>query len=211
MPRRCYQIRLNAKSSQPHLRDGPEPGKRFRIPDLKGWAMEHRIGLLAALLTLARAWYAAGKPKPKIKPLGSFEAWTLIIGGILEFVGVDGFMANATSMYEEADDESQEFEGFLLKLHEIYHGDPFTVAAIMERLSEKAIPGGSEPSARAADLRSVLPAYLADGLSRQGVFQKRTGQAFAAKADRRFGNSGIYLKRCKISAGRQQWEVVLPE
>jgi hypothetical protein len=32
------------------------------MEDLKSWAKEHRGELLAALLTLVRAWYGAGKP-----------------------------------------------------------------------------------------------------------------------------------------------------
>ena len=80
MPRRCYQIRLDAKISDPFLRTGPEPGKKFKIPDLNAWCLEHRGEPVAALLTLARAWYVAGKPKPAITPTGSFERWTITVG-----------------------------------------------------------------------------------------------------------------------------------
>jgi hypothetical protein len=92
MPRRCYRVRLDAKSSEPFLRAGPEPGKKFKIEDLRAWTLEHRGKLLAALLTLARAWFVAGMPKPRLKPIGSFENWTITVGGILEYVGVKSFM-----------------------------------------------------------------------------------------------------------------------
>ena len=203
MPRRCYQIRLDAKSSTPFLRTGPEPGTNFRIADLKVWTMDHRGELLAALLTLARAWYAAGEPKPRIKPLGSFEKWTTTVGGILEFAGVKGFMENAPAMYEDTDDESREWEGFLLQLDKAFYGEPFTVSAIMEKLETSR--------SEATPLRSVLPGYLAEGMDRDGFFQKRTGRAFAARADRRFGASGVHLKRGTVLTGRLQWEVVVPE
>ena len=36
-------------------------------------------------------------------------------------------MENAPAMYEEADDESREWEGFLHVLHEIFYGGAFTV------------------------------------------------------------------------------------
>lgn len=203
MPRRCYQIRLDAKSSTPFLRTGPEPGTNFRIADLKVWTMDHRGELLAALLTLARAWYAAGEPKPRIKPLGSFEKWTTTVGGILEFAGVKGFMENAPAMYEDTDDESREWEGFLLQLDKAFYGEPFTVSAIMEKLETSR--------SEATPLRSVLPGYLAEAMDRDGFFQKRTGRAFAARADRRFGASGVHLKRGTVLTGRLQWEVVVPE
>jgi hypothetical protein len=108
MPRRCYRVRLDAKCTSPFLRTGPEPGRSFTIDDLKSWTKEHRGELLAALLTLVRAWYMAGQPKPTIKPLGSLERWTITVGGILEHAGIRGFMENATAMYQEADDESRE-------------------------------------------------------------------------------------------------------
>lgn len=72
MPRRCYRVPLDAKCTTPFLRTGPVPGRNFTIDDLKSWTQQHRVELLAPLLTLVRAWYLAGKPKPKIKPLGSF-------------------------------------------------------------------------------------------------------------------------------------------
>ena len=75
MPRRCYWVRMDAKCSRPFNRTG------FRHADLKGWTLEKRGELLCSLLTLARAWFAAGCPAPAIKPLGSFESWTVVMGG----------------------------------------------------------------------------------------------------------------------------------
>lgn len=213
MPRRCYRIRLDPKCTTPFLRGGPEPGRSFAIGDLMSWTEAHRGELLAALLTLVRAWYVAGKPKPKIKSLGSFEKWTMTVGGILENAGIVGFMANATAMYQEADDESREWEGFLLVLREIFYGEPFSVAEIGEKLNGKmATPGGfgAEPTAQAKELKAALPGSLAEVMDRPGFFQKRVGHTFAAKVDRRFGESGVHLRKGKMLTGRQQWEVVMP-
>jgi hypothetical protein len=213
MPRRCYRVRLDAKCSAPFLRRGPEQGKSFTIEQLFPWTIEHRGELLAALLTLARAWYVAGKPKPKIRPIGSYEAWTITVGGILERAGVKGFMANAAELYEEADDESREWEGLLLVLHEIFYSEPFTVADIVEKMNGRTSnPAGygSEPTAHTKALKSALPGFLAEAMDRDGFFQKRTGRAFAAQTDRRFGKSGVYMKRGTLLSGRQQWEVIVP-
>jgi hypothetical protein len=212
MPRRCYHVRLDAKCSTPFLRTGPEPGRNFTIEDLKPWTQEHRGELLAVLLTLVRAWHLAGKPKPKIKPLGSFEKWTITVGGILENAGIKGFMENATAMYQEADDESREWEGFLLVLHRVFYGEPFSVADIVEKLDGKtAVPGSfrPEPTAHAKELRAALPGYLAEAIDRPGSFERRIGRAFSAKTDRRFGEPAVYLKKGTLLTGRQQWEVVI--
>jgi hypothetical protein len=145
--------------------------------------------------------------------LGSFERWTITVGGILENAGIKGFMENATAMYQEADDESREWEGFLLVLHGVFHGEAFSVAEIVEKINGKtAVPGsfGSEPTAHAKELKAALPGYLAEAMDRPGFFQRRIGHAFAAKMDRRFGESGVHLKKGTMLAGRQQWEVAIP-
>ena len=63
--RRTVRIRLNAKQDRPWLRD------RFRHPDLRLWVSAHRHELVAAALTLVRAWIAAGKPDPTRSPCAS--------------------------------------------------------------------------------------------------------------------------------------------
>jgi hypothetical protein len=210
MPRRCYRIRLDAKCSQPFLRQGPKPGTPFQIEDLKAWALEHRGELLAALLTLTRAWYAAGQPKPKVKPLGSFERWTITVGGILEHAGFDGFLASAAAMYAEADDESREWEGFLLALHDIFCSEPFSVAEIVETLGETTWVEEKQCSistARAQSLKDTLPERLASAMDHDGSFQTIAGKALASKADRRFGESGVHLMRGNVAHHAQQWKV----
>jgi hypothetical protein len=67
MPRRCYQIRLNAKSSKPYS------GRKFKHPDLLRWVEDNRSELLHALLVIARYWYASGCPAHVASPIGSFE------------------------------------------------------------------------------------------------------------------------------------------
>ena len=54
MLRRCYWIRLDAKDSQPFRRTG------FRHLNLRGWVLEQRGQLIAALLTIARYWFLQG-------------------------------------------------------------------------------------------------------------------------------------------------------
>jgi hypothetical protein len=58
LPRRCYWIRLDAKMSRPWERNG------FKHKDLGAWVMENRGQLIAALLTMVKAWYVAGCPNP---------------------------------------------------------------------------------------------------------------------------------------------------
>jgi len=114
MRRRCYWVRMEAPCPEPFMRTD------FRHPKIKTYVLEKRGELLAALLTLARAWFAAGQPKPALAPLGSFEYWTEVIGGMLQHAGVDGFLANSDQLYEQADVETAAWEAFLLQVTSVF-------------------------------------------------------------------------------------------
>jgi hypothetical protein len=206
MPRRCYWVRLDAGMSQPFTRSG------FKIDDLKAWTSAHRGDLLAALLTLARAWYVAGGTKPDIAPLGSYEAWSTTVGGILKHAGLRDFLGNANELYQEADSEAVQWEAFLETLNEVFNSKPFTVAKIFEMLKATTWNdnGDSTPAPEAQKLREALPDFLAESLNRDGFFQRRAGKCFAERVDKRYGKSQVHLKRDTISHGCQQWRVVRP-
>ena len=75
MPRRTYVIHLDAEQARPWLRNTDA----FRHPDLLKWVSANRGPLVGALLTLARAWFAAGKPDTTAPVIGGFvsgrELW----------------------------------------------------------------------------------------------------------------------------------------
>jgi hypothetical protein len=100
----------------------------FRHPNLKQWVHDHRGELLAALLTVARAWFVAGPPSsPTAPPLGSFESWATIVGGILGHAGISGFLGNLDCLYQESDPSQLQWEAFLLALSGVFSRDNFTI------------------------------------------------------------------------------------
>ena len=103
--RRMVRIRLDPHEDQPWLREG------FRHPNLLAWVWQNRARLVAACLTLGRAWVAAGRPQHR-KTIGSFEGWAEVMGGILEVAGVPGFLGNLKEMYERADAEGARSGGY---------------------------------------------------------------------------------------------------
>lgn len=84
--RRTYPVGLDAQTSRPEERDG------FRYADLLKHVRDTRGELLAALLTIARAWWAADCPKTAVPAFGSFEEWTATVGGVLAHARVEGFL-----------------------------------------------------------------------------------------------------------------------
>lgn len=205
LPRRCYWIRLDSQLARPWQR----PTERFRYPNLLGWIAEHRGELLAALLTIARAWYAAGKPTAEVPALGSFEAWARTVGGILAHAGVTGFLQNLNLLYEQNDEETAEWEGFLGAWYDAFGERTVTVADICGVLA----PGNQQQftgvadgitDTQSADLRESIPADLAEGLehemkragsnatgnggSTNSGFRRKLGKALSRRVDVRYGD-----------------------
>ena len=112
LPRRTVWCHLDAKLAKPWQRT------EFKHPNLLEWAQANRKRLVTAVLTLVRAWFAAGKPEAKCRVLGSFEPWCRMIGGILQHAGIDGFLENFDQMYDEADTEAACWERLLEWVHE---------------------------------------------------------------------------------------------
>ena len=106
MARRLIRIRLDARVDQPWRRD------RFRHPDLMGWVRANRGKLVAACLTLCRAWIVAGRPRGA-RSIGSYEGWAHALGGVMDVVGVEGFLGNLEESMEAADKEGTTWRAFV--------------------------------------------------------------------------------------------------
>jgi hypothetical protein len=69
LPRRAYLVTINPEMARPWLRDVSQ----FKHPELEKWVKDNRGEILAAILTLARAWIITGKPLPTDIPrLGGY-------------------------------------------------------------------------------------------------------------------------------------------
>jgi hypothetical protein len=80
--RRCCCARLESELERPEERSD------FRHPDLLAWVGQNRDQLLAAALTILRAYFVAGKPDQKLKPWGSFEGWSAVVRAAIQWVGM---------------------------------------------------------------------------------------------------------------------------
>ena len=208
MPRRCYWIRMDAKCSKPFQRTG------FKHKRLKEYVLKHRGELLAALLTLARAWFVAGRPEPSLTPVGSFEDWSVIIGGILQRAGIDGFLANSDQLYEQADIDTVQWEAFLKTLDTVFYSEPFIVSQVWERMNDRTwneTTRQSQLSDRAEGLRAALPDFIAQAMDREGFFKQRLGFALGERLGRRYGDSQVRIERdVQDRHGKvARWKVVL--
>lgn len=143
--RRTCLIRLDSE-------ENPEERTGFQHADIISHVQNHRRRLLAAALTLLRAWLHARQRgaclPPEVRPWGSFEAWSEVVRGACLFAGLpDPGDARGTSD-EQADEEVESMASLLLGLQELMrdrqgeHGR-MTVAAISQTLIEDATRGGA--------------------------------------------------------------------
>lgn len=123
--RRTIRIRLDAKRDRPWLRQD------FKHYPLIPWVQQQRARIVAACLTLVRAWVNAGCTHPTNQPvLGSLEAWSHVMGGILDVAGIPGFLENLSDFYEASDTEGAGIRAFLSAWWGVHAGRAVGVAQL---------------------------------------------------------------------------------
>lgn len=188
LPRRCYKVRLDANLARPWQRHSSE----FKHPHLLKFVKQNRGALLAAIYTIARAWIIAGRPAAAAAPpMGSFEEWRDVIGGMLEFAGVNGFLGNVSEIYENA---------------EINEGIEDLIEALYQELGEKAISTKqilNLISYESSKFLDVLPDWLDPG---ERGFTRKLGRVLARKAGVIFTN-GYKLEKYGMTHRAQLWKI----
>lgn len=109
LPRRCVWVRLATDTARPFERTD------WKIPDIRRYSMENQSELLSAILTIARAWFVAKKPKPAktMQIMGGYEEWRDIVGGIMQFIKCDQFLVNTAVNLDIAEEQHEDIEIFL--------------------------------------------------------------------------------------------------
>jgi len=172
--RRSYWIRLNAGIAQPWLREG------FRHPNLKSWVRENRADLLTCLMVMVRAWIVAGSEKWTGTKIGSFEEWSATIGGILHFASIDGFLDNATDLYDSADQDVSQWDIFLGTWQSLERNDAITAAQLKRRLTDSRNPDINDN----LGLQAEMPPEIIAAVEKKGAvalglaLKKRIDQMF---------------------------------
>jgi len=198
LPRRCYWCRLDAKEARPWMRTG------FKHPDLTRWLYDNRGRILAAILTLARGWIQAGRPKGDSPVIGSFEEWSKIIGGILYFSGITGFLGNLDEMYDESDTDTPQWEAFLTTWKEIFNNRAVTVAELTDRIEAERKSSRNEGDNRLID---SLPGSLVGEIDKRAAFVRTLGRNLARRNGMRFP-CGLHLIKDGSSHRAIKWSVV---
>lgn len=168
MARRVLHIRLESPEARPEERAG------FHHADLEGYVREHRGALVAAALTVLRAYVLAGRPRALLTPWGSFQGWSELVRGALVWAGAPDPATTREELRSSADTQG----AALAMLHdgwaevagavggggctaaeacEALEGNPRKFTALRAALAEMLPPGAKVTDPRAVGflLRSV--------------------------------------------------------
>lgn len=190
IPRRCVWIRIDPRQSKPHERDG------FRHSNLTQWVSENRGRLLWALLTLCRAWYAAGSPSYPVPAFGSYEKWSRTVGGILAHAGISGFLENRDRLWEQSDTESTEWETFLAAWLDVYSNSPVTPKELVRDIEAES------------SIAEAVPATVSDAVHGKGNVYSKLGHQFKSRLGKRYGLRGLRLEKGPEKRNGNTWLVV---
>jgi len=143
IPSRSVLIDLNPGATDSKKR----PVTSFALGDLDVWIgqQENQVRVVRALLTLITAWADHGRPRSGVHH--RFAEWAAVVGGVLEYHGVDGFLANQAKIDEHvhADDSLAEF---LARWFSLYGSEPQQITKVRGSLGTEPELGASCDSDR---------------------------------------------------------------
>ncbi len=144
--RRCLYIRLESPDEHPERRQG------FRHPRLLEWVESQRAELIAAGLTLLRAYIAAGRPDQHLSSWGSFEGWSDLVRGCLVWLDLPDPGETRRDLYDSASGEDSTLNDLVTGLEEVFQeldGGCGTAREILQVLQGR-------PETRFGGLRDAL-------------------------------------------------------
>src|SRR5262249_17339121 len=121
------RIRIDPKDDRPWQREG------FRHPKLRSWVEAHRGQLIWAALVICRYGLARGAAGP---PLGSYEAWSDVIGRILGGAGFAGFLRNLDALNTRADTEGAAWRALIAAWWQKQADMPITAGDLFPLVAE---------------------------------------------------------------------------
>jgi hypothetical protein len=180
---------MDAQTARPWMRKVV-----FKHPNLHEWIMQSRGAILAAILTIVRAWILAGSPQKADQDiLGGYESYSRIMGGILNFIGTKGFLTNLASMYDIVDTNIPAWEAFLTVWNDILKDRAVTTAELITELNQKP------------EFKAALPDDYADMTIKN--YQRRLGIAISSRKMARFPN-GLKIQKAGTTDRYARWEVI---
>ena len=114
---RSLMISIDAQMERPETRT-------FEIEDFESYLKQHRQELVAAALTILRAYHVAGRPPQRGKRWGGFDEWSQLIRAALIWVGCEDPCLTREIAFQ-SDPDRQAMAQLFEELYGVYQGTTF--------------------------------------------------------------------------------------
>lgn len=104
---RSVLIRLDARMEK------PEDRRDFKVADPVQYVRLNRAKVVDHALVLVRYWLSQGRPLYQGSASSRYRAWADVMGGLLESVGVPGFLENTRELAGSASPETEVWRNFV--------------------------------------------------------------------------------------------------
>lgn len=168
--RRVLPIRLESREETPEERTG------FQHPELLTWLAGERPRMVAAALTILRAYFLTDNKPASLTPWGSFEAWSRLVRGAVTWLGMPDPAAGRVEL-ESADRDSEVL---------------WRLLAAWESLDPQRLGLTAAEAMRAVEARSADAALLGDLLA----------EAMGPSVDARVLGKSLRRLRRRVAGGR---------
>jgi hypothetical protein len=189
--RRLCPIRLNSPDEH------PEDRAKFTHKDLRGWVLANRPRLLAAALTILRAYVVAGRSGADSLPSwGSYEGWSALVRGVIVWLGLPDPIEARTELRSQSDVEAGAM-GVLIDSWKLVSPEdkPMTAAQIIDKVHHPAW-GTAE---HLADVADALDALAPD--------RKPQTLGYRLRHYKKRVFAGRFFDTAGKAAGYQRWNV----
>lgn len=190
MVRRTLLSRLDPGCERPELRE-------FETPDPVVTATAERPLLVAAALTIVRAFFLAGCPND-VPALGSFPEWSRWVRDVLIWLDEADPVASMDQVRKE-DPRIGALTAVLYQWDAVFGTRSVSVREVVDTANQVSVIGGHAH----ADLREALLTVAGDG---RGIATQRLGHWLARNKGRSL--AGLRLEPATMSSGIARWQIV---
>jgi putative DNA primase/helicase len=166
LSRRAVPIRLNARTENPENRSG------FKHKDLIAHVKKNVPSLVAAGLTLLRAYFVAGRPAHGATRMGSFEAWDDTVRGAVIWAGMADPCEGREAVRRENDRDRDALRALLAAWDRLFGDTPVTASDVAHAANGDA------------DLRDTLIELMPPGRSVREFTGRSVGYVLRKYRDR---------------------------
>jgi hypothetical protein len=190
--RRLCPIRIERPEERPEELTG------FRYPELLKHVADNRGRLLAAALTILRAYFVAGRPPQPMRTWGSYENWSAVVRGAVIWAGLPDPAEARLELQQQSDTVAEGMTALLAGWAKLDPGRRGLTAAEVIAALFTPRPASADPLPDwLGDMRAAVEALVGRADSRALGYKLRNYRR------RVFG--GLYLDRASTARKTARW------